>query len=119
MSAFGFAIYDNTDPFNPELLNHFHAQTEVINNIRFREFARNNNLLHISAGAAGILTLDRNQCVTCPIDLNDDGVLNFFDVARFIEAYTNEDPAADLNNDNFFNFFDISAFLVAYQAGCP
>lgn len=119
MSSFGFAIYDNTDPFNPVLLNHFHAQPEVINNIRFREFARNNNLLHISAGAAGILTLDRNQCVTCPIDLNDDGVLNFFDVARFIEAFTNEDPAADLNNDNFFNFFDISAFLVAYQAGCP
>lgn len=119
LSSFGFAIYDNTDPFHPVLLNHFHAQPEDENNIRFREFVRNSNLLHISAGAAGILTLDRNQCVTCPIDLNDDGVLNFFDVARFIEAYTNEDPAADLNNDNLFNFFDISAFLVAYQAGCP
>ncbi len=119
MSSFGFAIYDNADPFNPVLLNHFHAQTDPVNNIRFREFVRNNNLLHISAGAAGILTLDRNQCVTCPTDLNDDGVLNFFDVARFIEAYTNEEPAADLNNDNLYNFFDISAFLVAYQAGCP
>lgn len=119
MSSFGFAVYDNTNLHNPVLLNHFHAQPEDVNNIRFREFVRNNSLLHISAGEAGILTLDLNECTTCPIDLNDDGVLNFFDVARFIEAYTNEEPAADLNNDNLYNFFDISAFLVAYQAGCP
>tara|TARA_E500000318_G_scaffold2060_2_gene2866 strand:+ start:2462 stop:4486 length:2025 start_codon:yes stop_codon:yes gene_type:complete len=119
MSSFGFAVYDNTDPFNPVLLNHFHAQPEIDNNIRFREFARNNDRLHISAGKAGILTLDRNQCATCPIDLNNDGVLNFFDVTIFIESFINEIPAADLNNDDLFNFFDVSSFLVAYKAGCP
>ena len=26
---------------------------------------------------------------------------------------------ADLNNDGLLNFFDVSAFIAAYNAGCP
>ncbi|MEZ6165397.1 MAG: GC-type dockerin domain-anchored protein [Phycisphaerales bacterium] len=55
----------------------------------------------------------------CPADLNDDGLLNFFDVSAFLSAYNIMNPTADFNNDGLFNFFDVSAFLNAYNAGCP
>lgn len=56
---------------------------------------------------------------SCIADLNNDGVLNFFDVSALLTAFTNQDPLADLNNDGIYNFFDISAFITAYAQGCP
>ncbi|MBO6512406.1 MAG: hypothetical protein JJ974_00385 [Phycisphaerales bacterium] len=55
----------------------------------------------------------------CEPDLNDDDVLDFFDISAFLTAYGNMDPIADFNNDGGFDFFDISAFLTAFSAGCP
>lgn len=61
--------------------------------------------------------------VACPADFapagNPDGVLNFFDVSAFINAYLAMDPAADFEPDGVFNFFDVSAYITAYSAGCP
>ncbi|MDF1810212.1 MAG: GC-type dockerin domain-anchored protein [Phycisphaerales bacterium] len=54
----------------------------------------------------------------CPADFTDDGVLNFFDVSAFLNAFSKEDPIADLTNDGAFNFFDVSAFLNAFGTGC-
>ncbi len=55
----------------------------------------------------------------CAVDLTGDGVLDFFDVSAFLNAYTAMDPAADFTGDGVFDFFDVSAFLNAYSAGCP
>ena len=55
----------------------------------------------------------------CPADLTGDGMLNFFDVSAFLQAYNTMDPIADFTGDGMFNFFDVSAFLSAYNAGCP
>lgn len=56
----------------------------------------------------------------CPADLSGDGVLNFFDVGMFLDAFNAQDPAADLAEPpGVFNFFDVSAFLALYNAGCP
>jgi hypothetical protein len=55
----------------------------------------------------------------CVADLNNDGMLDFFDVSTLLTAYMNQDPLADLNNDGLYNFFDISIFLQAFHAGCP
>ena len=55
----------------------------------------------------------------CPVDLNGDGMLDFFDVSAFLTAYNAQDPAADFNGDGMFNFFDVSAFLTGFNAGCP
>jgi hypothetical protein len=55
----------------------------------------------------------------CPADLTGDGVLDFFDVSAFLNAYNAMDPAADFTGDGVFNFFDVSAFLNAFNAGCP
>lgn len=58
----------------------------------------------------------------CPADLNYDTLLNFFDVAIFLQYYNDGDARADFfpaGGDGQFNFFDVSAYLAAYNAGCP
>jgi hypothetical protein len=55
----------------------------------------------------------------CPADLNNDGVLDFFDVQTFLNAFSIEDPIADFTGDGLFDFFDVQAFLNAFSAGCP
>ncbi len=55
----------------------------------------------------------------CPADFNSDGILNFFDVQAFLNAFTSEDMAADFNNDSMFDFFDVQEFLAQFSAGCP
>tara|TARA_R110002073_G_scaffold239285_1_gene400696 strand:- start:225213 stop:229085 length:3873 start_codon:yes stop_codon:yes gene_type:complete len=73
----------------------------------------NNNLNYGAVTAHDII------CVPdCPADLNGDGVLNFFDVSAFINAFSLQDPGADYNGDGMLNFFDVSAFLVDFSAGC-
>lgn len=52
-------------------------------------------------------------------DFNADGLLDFFDISAFLNAYSASDLAADLNNDGGLDFFDISSFLNAYGQGCP
>jgi glucose/arabinose dehydrogenase len=55
----------------------------------------------------------------CPADLTGDGLLNFFDISAFLNAFNAQDPIADFTGDGSFNFFDVSAFLNAFNAGCP
>ena len=56
---------------------------------------------------------------SCVADLTGDGVLDFFDVSAFLNAYTAMDPVADINGDGVFDFFDVIGFLNAFNAGCP
>ena len=60
-----------------------------------------------------------SQLTPCPADLTGEGVLDFFDVSAFLNAYNAMDPAADFTGDGLYDFFDVSAFLNAYNAGCP
>mgnify|MGYP000635348853 CR=1 FL=1 len=60
-----------------------------------------------------------NSAPPCPADLTGDGMLNFFDVSAFLQAFSASDPIADFTGDGMFNFFDVSAFLQAFAAGCP
>ncbi|GAB4384953.1 MAG: hypothetical protein Kow0022_09160 [Phycisphaerales bacterium] len=55
----------------------------------------------------------------CDADFNNDGMLDFFDVQAFLEAFSVSDPSADFNHDSLFDFFDVQAFLQAFSAGCP
>lgn len=55
----------------------------------------------------------------CAGDLDGNGVLDFFDVSTFLNAYNTNDPIADLDGNGEFNFFDVSAFVNAFAAGCP
>jgi metallopeptidase family M12-like protein len=62
---------------------------------------------------------DQQLGPSCPADLNGDGVLDFFDIQVFLNAYDAQDPAADFNNDGLFDFFDVQIFLGLFGAGCP
>ena len=69
-------------------------------------------------------TSEFSQCITvstsaCIADLTGDGVLDFFDVSAFLNAFNTGNALADLNGDGSLDFFDVSMFLNAYNAGCP
>lgn len=55
----------------------------------------------------------------CLADWNHDDVLDFFDIAAFLDDFSTHNPAADLTDDGLFDFFDVSAFLAAFSNGCP
>ncbi len=58
--------------------------------------------------------------VFCTADVNADGLLNFFDISRFIADYNAGNPAADIAAPiGVLNFFDIAAFIARYNSGCP
>lgn len=63
-------------------------------------------------------TLFRNG-TTCISDLNGDGVLDFFDVSAFSNAYTSGDLIADFDGNGSLDFFDVSTFTNSFAAGCP
>lgn len=75
--------------------------------------------------AASFPSLDANSASILRGDANGDGVLDFFDIAPFITAlsnqssyamqYPNLDPnvVLDMNNDGTLNFFDITGMIDA------
>ncbi|MCC5823492.1 MAG: endonuclease/exonuclease/phosphatase family protein [Phycisphaerales bacterium] len=55
-----------------------------------------------------------------PADLAEPfGVLNFFDLAAYLELYNAGDLAADFTGDGELNFFDLAAYLDIFNQGCP
>jgi len=52
-------------------------------------------------------------------DFTSDGMLDFFDISAFLDAFTGGGIEADLNHDGTLDFFDISAFLTIFGQGCP
>jgi hypothetical protein len=57
----------------------------------------------------------------CPADLAPPkGVLNFFDLAAYLDLYNTGSPGADLAAPfGTINFFDLAAYLDLFNAGCP
>ncbi len=79
-------------------------------------------ILHMSESpfqGAWMIRATGESTAGCPIDYNDDGVLNFFDVSAFLNLFSAQDLAADVTGDGTLNFFDISFFLTIYSIGCP
>ena len=75
----------------------------------------------------GLVTFDY---VTCPADFNGDGVLDFFDMLDFVDAFSNygddttfsnawkSSGQADVNGDGTVDFFDYLDFVDMFNAGC-
>lgn len=55
---------------------------------------------------------------SCPADFQGDGLVNFFDLSEFIQAYTSNDQLADMTLDNELDVNDVFGFLDAYTKGC-
>tara|TARA_R110002073_G_scaffold118918_4_gene259076 strand:- start:29461 stop:31881 length:2421 start_codon:yes stop_codon:yes gene_type:complete len=56
-----------------------------------------------------------NQCMA---DLNDDGIVNFYDLSLFMIYFQSGNPIVDFSCDGLFNFFDLSVFLNEYFNRC-
>jgi hypothetical protein len=58
---------------------------------------------------------------SCVIDLAPPfGVLNFFDVAEFLNLFNAASPLADIAEPfNTLNFFDVADYIRRYNEGCP
>ena len=56
---------------------------------------------------------------SCPADFTGDGLINFFDISKFINSYTNNDQLADMTQDNVLDIQDVFSFLNLYGLGCP
>lgn len=57
--------------------------------------------------------------VSCPADYDVSGGLDFFDIARFIDLFTQHLPAADTNGDGVHDFFDVQRYIDLFNTGCP
>lgn len=55
----------------------------------------------------------------CDMDLVPDGVLNYFDVARFLELFSQQHPQADVSPTPGFTRDDIDTFMTNFAQGCP
>lgn len=57
----------------------------------------------------------------CVVDLAPPfGVLNFFDVAEFLNLFNAGSPLADIAEPfGVLNFFDVAAYIQRYNEGCP
>lgn len=71
----------------------------------------------INSGSAYQFELDVDAL--CLADMNNDSILNFFDISTFLSAFSAQISVADFNDDCLYDFFDISAFLTAFSGGCP
>ncbi len=76
-------------------------------------------------GGIGVFFVDDFQVdgdeltADCPPDFSGDGMVDFFDVQLFLNAFAARDPVADLNNDSLFDFFDVLIYLGLFDDGCP
>ena len=68
------------------------------------------------SGTAPIVDMGAHEL--CSGDFNLDGHIDEKDMDAFLDAFSNDDPAADMNGDGVLNFTDISLFLAAYNNGC-
>ncbi len=62
---------------------------------------------------------DMAVVVPCLPDMNGDGLLDFFDVAAFLAAFSAGDMVADFNGDGLLDFFDVATYLGLFSEGCP
>lgn len=55
-----------------------------------------------------------------PADLNEDGVLDFFDVQMFLQGFSDQDAISDFASPfGTFDFFDVLVYLQIFSEGCP
>ncbi|MCA9299934.1 MAG: hypothetical protein KDA28_12755, partial [Phycisphaerales bacterium] len=56
--------------------------------------------------------------VSCPVDLNGDTLIDFFDILAFLVGFEDQNPNYDWDHDGEFTIFDVILFLGEFEAGC-
>jgi hypothetical protein len=94
----------------------------TLGSVAGRAIAPAGSIALIAQQEAGLRIIDMSDCPPnppCPPDLNDDGLLDFFDLQVFLNWYASGDLRADLTADGVLDFFDVQEYLNLYSAGCP
>ncbi|MBO6512561.1 MAG: VCBS repeat-containing protein [Phycisphaerales bacterium] len=81
----------------------------------------NDDLPDLVVGYAGdtCIRIFYGQRAPCIADFTGDGVVNFFDISAFLQAYDQMDPSGDLNGDGEWDFFDLNAYVTSFlSAAC-
>ena len=134
--------FDNDGNRDIAIVNTDDAEVAILRGIGFGFFSINTRVPAGGTGTRGIVVDDLNSdglldlavvnqndsslamimqsnAGPCVADFTGDGVLDFFDVSAFINAFNDRAFSADLNDDFVYDFFDVSIFINAYNAGCP
>lgn len=65
----------------------------------------------------GVIGLIDRALLLCPADMTVPyGVLDFFDASRFLTLYNQQSQLADLQDDDVVNFFDVVEFFESYNS---
>ena len=75
------------------------------------------SLAYVADGNNGLQIINVTTC-PCPVDFNNDGIVNTQDFLAFLTAWANSDPTADWNADGTINTQDFLAYLADWAAGC-
>ncbi|USN98275.1 MAG: S8 family serine peptidase [Phycisphaeraceae bacterium] len=91
-------------------------------NLRFRFSANDVGTQNVIEAGLDDLQISRQFCndVSCPADINGDGILDLVDVQAFIAGFLGHDPVADLVAPfGVWDLADVQAFTSSFIAGCP
>lgn len=69
-------------------------------------------------GPNGVLQKIEPVPSPCPVDTNNDGLVNILDVVAFVSLWNMGGPAGDFNSDGVINILDVVAFITLWQDGC-
>jgi subtilisin family serine protease len=86
--------------------------------VRFRFSVSDNPNDSVTEAGLDNFRIQRYECGGYTVDLNGDGVADFFDIQEFLNLYSAQDTQADWNSDGVFDFFDVQAFLADFAVGC-
>jgi len=106
------AIQHNTLDLSTLNLGH-EAHTIMVEVTDTTAWVRNEGIRNARLREARIYTV---EACSPRADLSGDGILDFFDVSTFLDAYANHLPEADFNGDGIYDFFDVSTFIQAFIA---
>ncbi len=56
---------------------------------------------------------------TCPVDFNNDGIVDVLDFFAYVVLFNSSDPAADLDGNGTVDVLDFFLFVNLFNAGCP
>jgi hypothetical protein len=77
--------------------------------------AQRDDAIGNDSGSAYVFSMPE---IFTPADVNEDGLVDFFDYQLFLDWWAAEDPRADLIPDQVFDFYDIQVYLDRASPGC-
>lgn len=66
----------------------------------------------------GAIEFNPSGAISCPGDMNRDGIMDLTDLMMFITAFTGGSMDADMNGDGMLDLQDVMAFVTASHNGC-